>query len=103
MITRKMLRNSRICDTMPRRLRADIPIESVSLQNFWRYVRPRIEKGADAEPILGSDSRLRHVSCGARAAPSLERITSTLDTLNGQMVQDSGRLLSRASNGTDDI
>jgi len=30
------------------------------------------------EPITGSDVRLRHVSCEARAAPSLTRIISTL-------------------------
>jgi hypothetical protein len=31
-----------------------------------------------AEPIIGSDVRLRHISCGARDAPSLTRIISTL-------------------------
>jgi hypothetical protein len=30
-----------------------------------------------AEPIVGTGSRVRHVPCGAGAAPSLERFTST--------------------------
>src|ERR1019366_4872986 len=38
-----------------------------------------LKNNEDAEPIVGSDSFIRHVSCGTRAAPSLERITSTLD------------------------
>ena len=36
-------------------------------------------KNEIAEPIVGTDSCVRHVSCGAGAAPSLERFTSTLD------------------------
>jgi hypothetical protein len=41
------------------------------------------ERGLNrVEPIGGSDALLRHVSCEARAAPSLTRINSTLAVLN---------------------
>jgi hypothetical protein len=40
------------------------------------------------EPIVGTDSFVRHVSCGAGAAPFLERFNSTLDMMRPTIPKD---------------